>query len=339
MYKSYVLLIHFFRAYGALFFANLGDNVTLPCLYDSNAKNLCWYKQVAGEQPQIMSSFYKHLDNSNVFHDEFKDNKRFSIHTGQGFYHLNICNVQHSDSAMYYCGHTSVTITTFKKGTLLVVKDSNCWSFLQQPASDSVQPGGSVTLNCTVHTGTSDGEHSVYWFKKDTENSHLGIMYIHTHNSSECVNGTVSGSPARSCVYNLSKRRVTQSDAGTYYCAVALCGQILFGKGTKLDVGVEQCDTPSVLLLCVVAALVVSLILNIVLFSVICKRTRGTYLQSGGSHPQPVAPEYTADTQNKESDALQYVALDFKKRQGKSRRQRSTKEEAIYSRIRTINVE
>ncbi|GLD53571.1 uncharacterized protein AKAME5_000630200 [Lates japonicus] len=107
MYKFYVLLVHLFRAYGALLYANIGDNVTLPCLYASGSNNLC-------------------------------------------------------------C----------------------CRSFLQQPVSDSVQPGDSVTLNCTVHTGTSDREHSVYWFKKDTGNSHLGIMYVHTHSSTQCVKGS-----------------------------------------------------------------------------------------------------------------------------------------------------
>ncbi|KAK2848674.1 hypothetical protein Q5P01_008508 [Channa striata] len=29
---------------------------------------------------------------------------------------------------------------------------------------------------------------------------------------------------------------ISSSDAGTYYCAVATCGQILFGNGTKLDI-------------------------------------------------------------------------------------------------------
>lgn len=107
---------------GDLLYANLGDNVTLPCFYDSGAKNLCWYKQVAGEQPQIISSFYKHSPNSKSFYNQFKDNQRFSVHTGVGFYHLNISNVQDSDSAMYYCGQTSITVTVFDKGTFLVLK-------------------------------------------------------------------------------------------------------------------------------------------------------------------------------------------------------------------------
>ena len=37
-------------------------------------------------------------------------------------------------------------------------------------------------------------------------------------------------------VYTFHKNNVGTSDAGTYYCALAACGEIVFGKGTKLDV-------------------------------------------------------------------------------------------------------
>ncbi|XP_026152352.1 uncharacterized protein LOC113124112 [Mastacembelus armatus] len=243
-----------FLSDGAVLYANPRDNVTLPCFYTSSAKYLGWYKQVAGEQPQIISSFYKHFIQSNIFHKQFKDNKRFSVHAGEGFYHLNISNVQHSDSAMYYCGQTHVAVTEFDNGTFLVLKgnfyivlhfrdftldfpESRYRSFLQQTVTESVQPGGSVSLNCTVHTGISDTEHSVYWLKKD---SHLGIMYVHTHRGSRCVDSSESGSPVQSCMYSLSKENVKLSDAGTYYCAMASCGQILISTGTRLDVGGEQ---------------------------------------------------------------------------------------------------
>ncbi|XP_071335546.1 uncharacterized protein [Trachinotus anak] len=322
---------------GALLYANLGDNVTLPCFHSSGAKDLSWYKQVAGEQPQIISSFYKHSLRFNSFYNQFKDDKRFSVHSGEGFYHLNISYVQDSDSAMYYCGQTNVRITEFGNETFLALKESSCWSFIQQPVSDSVQPGGSVTLNCTVHTGTSDGEHSVYWFKKNTGNSHLGNLYVHTCSSSQCVKATGSGSPAQSsCVYNLWKRNVSRSDAGTYYCAVASCGEIVFGEGTKLEV--EQNSLP-VFVWCVVAALLVSLILNIILICILCKRARRTNLQSGGSHSQLSVPECTTVTQNEQSDGVQYVALDYRKKQSKSRRQRSTEEETVYSAVRLTDLQ
>nr|XP_020479184.1 uncharacterized protein LOC109973736 [Monopterus albus] len=337
MHKFYLLLFPVLRVYGALLYANLRSNVTLPCFYASSTKYLFWYKQAAGEQPQKVSSFYKHLDDSNNFHSQFREDKRFSVHIGAGFYHLIISDVQDLDSAMYYCGQSSITGIEFVNGTFLVIKESDCRSFLQQPVSSSVQPGGSVTLNCTVHTGTSDIEHSVYWFRQDLENSHLGIMYVHVHSSSQCVKSASNGSPEKSCVYSLPKRNVKLSDAGVYHCAVASCGQILFGKGTRLDVEGEQSDTFSSLNY-VVAALHVSVISNIILICILCKRSRRTYLHCGGLNPQPNAPDPT-DGQNEGTDSLQYVALEFKKRQSTSRRPRSTKEEMVYSGVRLSDLE
>ncbi|KAF3838700.1 hypothetical protein F7725_010468 [Dissostichus mawsoni] len=37
-------------------------------------------------------------------------------------------------------------------------------------------------------------------------------------------------------MYLQLSKNVSSSDAGTYYCAVATCGEILFGHGTKLDI-------------------------------------------------------------------------------------------------------
>ncbi|CAK6973031.1 uncharacterized protein LOC121889186 [Scomber scombrus] len=195
----------------------------------------------------------------------------------------------------------------------------------------SVQPGDSVTLNCTVHTGTRDEEHNVYWFKKDSQ---LGIMYIHTHSSNQCVRSFELESSEQSCMYSLSKRNVSLLDAGMYYCAVASCGEILFGKGARLDVGVEQRGSLPVLVYGLVAALLVSVIFNIILNCVLCKMARREHIHSRGLHPRQSVQEYTADTQNEESDDLQYAPLDFKKRQCKSRRRRSTEEETIYAGLR-----
>ncbi|KAL6118797.1 sirpd [Pungitius sinensis] len=327
MFGLYVLLVPLFGASGALLYATPGQSVTVPCFYASEAKHICWYKQVAGEQPQIISSFYKHSPDSNSFHNQFKGNERFSVHTGAGFYHLNISNVQDSDSAMYYCGRTTIKITEFDDGTLLVLKESSRRSFLQQPASYSVKPGASVTLDCTVHAGTSDTELSVYWFKKENStNPPLAVMYIHAH-SSQCVHSLEP--PAQSCVHSLSKTNVSQSDAGTYYCAVALCGEILFGNGTRLEVGGQKEDISPFLMHCSVAALFVSVVLNIILIGILCEKSRRKYLHSQEAISHLSVPEDTLNIQNEESDALQYATLDFEKRHSKSRRERRRQERGV----------
>ncbi len=97
---------------------------------------------------------------------------------------------------------------------------------VQGPVSETIQPGGSVTFNCTVHTGTCDGEHSVYWFR---HGSRQGVLHTHGDQWKQTPE-----SPSQSCVYHLQKTNLNSSDAGTYYCAVASCGEILFGNGSKL---------------------------------------------------------------------------------------------------------
>uniref|UniRef100_A0A3Q2QZB7 Novel immune-type receptor 1f n=1 Tax=Fundulus heteroclitus TaxID=8078 RepID=A0A3Q2QZB7_FUNHE len=212
-------------------------NVTLNCFYTSSAKHLSWYKQVPGEPPQIISSFYKSLADSNIFHKQFKDSKRLSVSTGDGLYNLKISNVQSSDSALYYCSFTLITVTEFAKGTFLLLKSKTIKLTLEPTYSVSVQQGGSVTLNCSMLTGSINGEHSVYWFRKTSRGSHLGTLYT-TSSGGKCVRSPESSSLMHSCVYSLPKRNVSVSDAGTYHCAVASCGQILFGEGTRLNVEV-----------------------------------------------------------------------------------------------------
>jgi len=104
----------------------------------------------------------------------------------------------------------------------------NHQEIIQKPTSETIQPGGSVTFNCTVYTEVCDGGYTVHWFR---HGSHQGVL--HTHRN-QCKPIPVPGSPSQSCVYYLQKKNLSSSDAGTYYCAVASCGKILLGNGSKL---------------------------------------------------------------------------------------------------------
>ncbi|KAM9335612.1 titin-like [Symphorus nematophorus] len=195
-----------------------------------------WYKQTLGQKPKLVSTFYRHNDNS-TFHDEFRNNPRFSLDTANIKYDLKISDLQISDSATYYCVGSNFLDFQFCDGITVIVKGSglNITVFVNQSASESVQPGGSVTLSCTVHTGTCDGEHSVYWFK-DSEESHPGLIYTHGGRNDQCERKP--DTQTHTCVYNLPMKSLSLSHAGTYYCAVASCGHILFGNGTNL--GLER---------------------------------------------------------------------------------------------------
>uniref|UniRef100_A0A3B3DR86 Ig-like domain-containing protein n=1 Tax=Oryzias melastigma TaxID=30732 RepID=A0A3B3DR86_ORYME len=117
---------------------------------------------------------------------------------------------------------------TFELLTCTVCFVSGCICEFQ---TVEVQSGDSVTLNCTVHTGSCDGEHRVYWFK-DSEDSHPGLIYTHGGRNDQCERK--KNTQTHSCVYNLHMKNLNESHAGIYYCAVASCGHILFGNGTKL---------------------------------------------------------------------------------------------------------
>ncbi|KAM6894189.1 uncharacterized protein PEZ65_021868 [Lycodopsis pacificus] len=232
---------------------------------------LYWYKQIIGQKPRHISTFYKY-DTKATFHDEFK-NPRFTLDIAVGKYHLRITDLQISDTATYYCASSYTVDLDFKGGTFVSVKGSgfNVPTLVHQSASESIQPGGSVTLNCTVHTGTCDGQHSVYWFK-DSEASHPGLIYTDGGRNDQCERKP--NTQTHTCVYNLPMKSLNPSHAGTYYCAVASCGHILFGDGTKLDFEDED---SLVLVYFLSGALAFTIILSVLLVFLLCmmnKRNR-----------------------------------------------------------------
>ncbi|CDR00311.1 unnamed protein product [Oncorhynchus mykiss] len=149
--------------------------------------------------------------------------------TQSSVYNLPKRNLSLSDAGTYYCAVASCGEILFGNGTKLDIQGRNM-TVLQQPV-----PGDSVTLNCTIHTEACVGDHTVYWFRHGSGESLPGF-YTHGDRSDQCEKRPEAGSPTQSCVYNLPKRNLSLSDAGTYYCAVAPCGEILFGKGTILDI-------------------------------------------------------------------------------------------------------
>lgn len=112
------------------------------------------------------------------------------------------------------------------------------FSVHQQPVLEPAHLGDTVTLHCTVITDRCAGEHSVYWFRHNSGKSHPGIIYTHGESNGWCTKNPKAGSPKQTCVYSLPKTNLSPSDAGTYYCAVAACGEILFGHGIKLNMNV-----------------------------------------------------------------------------------------------------
>ncbi|XP_036452908.1 uncharacterized protein LOC118826127 [Colossoma macropomum] len=216
--------------------AEVGDSVNLSCFSTRDIKTtIVWIKQNPGEKPVEIATSYQ--QQAGTFYNGFEKSCRFKTQAAPGSFNLTISNLEPSDTAMYYCAVIFIYDITFGEGTVLVVKGAPLTKHKvhQRPVLKAVHPGDSETLQCTVLTESCSGEHSVYWFRHGSGESHPGIIYTHGNRSDECKRSSETDSPTQSCVYKLPKRNLSLSDAGTYYCAVAACGQILFGNGTKLD--------------------------------------------------------------------------------------------------------
>ncbi|XP_062332931.1 uncharacterized protein LOC134032893 [Osmerus eperlanus] len=197
----------------------------------------------------------------------------------------------------------------FRNGTFVTVKGnhlqrSHYQTVWQQPESEPVHSGDSVTLQCSVLSESCTGQHSVFWFRAGE--SHPGLLYTQGDRSEECEKRPETPSPTRSCVYSLSKNNLSSSDSGTYYCAVATCGEILFGNGTRLDV------EPAVDLIVIV--LVVSLAVCVVLIIIlICTRKTRTVCENCKVSVTYHGPDKTTAEQvnGQEGEDLNYAALQF----------------------------
>ena len=213
--------------------ADVHDNLTLRCVYDSNTARYYWYKQKPGQKLQLISLSYK-FEKDGTFFDEFKDNPRFTLKNEAGKTYLTILDVQVSDTATYFCARGISYMYEFGEWTTVIVKDLglNINASVHQSESVTIQLRGSVTLNCTVHTGTCDEQHNVYWLKESGE-PRPGKIHIHEGNSDHCERNP--DKQTQTCIYNLLMKNLNVSHAGTYYCAVASCGHILYGNGTKLN--------------------------------------------------------------------------------------------------------
>ncbi|XP_013129969.2 uncharacterized protein LOC100690577 [Oreochromis niloticus] len=305
--------------------ANVGDNVTLRCFYEGDvAAMFYWYKQTLGQKPKLISSFYKH-DINGTFNGEFKNNPRFSLDSKNGKNHLTISNIQMSDSATYYCISCYAYKFEFAEGTSIHVKGSglNLQTSVHQLSSATVEPGASLTLNCTVHTGTCDEEHSVYWFKS-SEKSHPGLIYTDGGGNNRCERKT--NTQTNMCVYSLPIKSLNLSDKGMYYCAVASCGHILFGNGTKLDLE-DEVTFPDFLVNVLSGALAFTITLSLLMGFLLFKMNKESQARCSDAS--------TANAEGyRDADNLHYAAVQTQKFNRQRRQMNDTMNQCVYSSVR-----
>uniref|UniRef100_A0A4W6FAQ3 Ig-like domain-containing protein n=1 Tax=Lates calcarifer TaxID=8187 RepID=A0A4W6FAQ3_LATCA len=294
---------------------DVGDDVTLTCPRKTTwlASDLFWIRLVPGTFPEALGGMIAYN------FDRVKKTNHMTAKQEPGLFVLHFSKTRLSDTAVYYCIKVEQRNMTFLKGIFLRIKgpEPDITAVTQDFLSDPVRPGDSVTLQCSV---LSDSEkktcledHHVYWFRARSDKSHPSLIYAHRNHSDTCEEGPEVHSPQK-CVYSFSKN-VSSSDAGTYYCAVATCGEIIFGNGTKLDI-----EGNVVFLLFV--ALAISLIVIAFLVYVITKKSCDC---CKGKKGYPLVYSTAVFTRRKTDKA--------------GRRKATAKEETIYTDVRAFAID
>ncbi|KAK7904661.1 hypothetical protein WMY93_017268 [Mugilogobius chulae] len=309
---GHVLTSASFHLSGSYLTQNAGDEITLICSLKEKCDIMYWFRQNLGQLPTLVSTFYT-FDKRGMFYDDFKDSGRFHLTSDNN---LTISNLQESDTATYYCASSQLYKLQFAEGTNLVVKGAG--DKVKQSPSGDTKPGNTVILNCSVQTESCLGSSKVHWFKQ-FEESVAGVLYRRGESSDQCGNSTES--QKNSCVYNLPKHNESSEETGTYYCAVAACGHLLFGKGTKLNVGTES--TQVVVLS---AAVAFTSVLVILLALVVCflNRRNNTELYTASTSYKSITETF------KKGDILYYVAMEQTKNKATRRHQDDTWSECVY---------
>ncbi|XP_030224729.1 uncharacterized protein LOC115552619 isoform X1 [Gadus morhua] len=215
--------------------AHIGDTVSLHCAsLNGTSKVLYWYKQSLGYIPQVVANA---IYGTPTIYPPYK--LRVKLVKGK----LTMRDVKKEDEANYFCQQGIDENKNWNNGTFLSVNDGNeqkldYQTVVQQSAS--AQLGDPVALQCSItsqrtdHSNQCQGEPSVYWFRSGP--SHPAAIYMNGNRRGECQNSSGPPSAPQSCVYTLPKNNVDSTDAGTYYCALAACGEVVFGNESKLDI-------------------------------------------------------------------------------------------------------
>ncbi|KAI5104145.1 putative immune-type receptor precursor, partial [Silurus meridionalis] len=244
--------------------AKVGGHVNLTCLITrQRITTIIWLRQKFGEKPHVIATSYQHQPAK--FYNEFDDDGRFYTNIGLVSFNLSIRNVKLSDSATYYCAVTFLYDIAFGQGTVLFVKNETFKgsTLIQQEKVQTADTGDSES-QCTVVSDRCAGDHNVYWFKHGSGKSQSGIIYTQGQSSGQCKK-SVYPSSTQTCVYSLPKN-LSSSNDGTYYCAVTVCGEILFGNGTKINIKDDHYQIEVLVLLSIIRSVVLLITFTICLF-------------------------------------------------------------------------
>nr|XP_046261714.1 uncharacterized protein LOC124067951 [Scatophagus argus] len=319
----------------------LGEPATFTCSFlykEWKDKQIQWYKQSAGGTLKFIAGHRKH---TSAVYGSAISSSRLDLKIYENVNNLTILRTTPEDEGLYHCAVVDWMNMTWSGSYLLLkgnTQRTSNYTVVQWPTvSDPVRPGDSVTLQCSVLSDSDSnmcqGGRSVFWFRAGLDKSHPNIIYADGNRHDECE---MRSDTQKSCVYRLTKD-INSTDAGTYYCAVATCGEIIFGDGTKLHIEqTASCDFLAVVI--AVVCLIISVIGNIVL--ICCRISRPKCEQSVGkesSSSQTGCDNSSQPVRDTEGGGdLNYSALTFsggKATKGRKKKELKT-EESMYSQVK-----
>ncbi|XP_063338940.1 signal-regulatory protein beta-2-like [Pelmatolapia mariae] len=279
---------------------DVGENVTLTCARPTSEyeATLYWIRIISGRWPEFLGGTFT------FDYDGVNNTTHITAKQEPGTFILEISKTKLSDTGLYYCIKVDQLDMEFLNATFLKIKgpEPAITDIIQMSQSGPLHPGNPVTLQCSVLSNPENNacprNHSVFWFSTRSDNSHPNLIYA-DGNSDKCERSPEASSTQK-CVYSFSKN-VSSSDAGSYYCAVATCGHIIFGNGIKLDVKVLNMwdlQKANTVLVLICAALATSLIVIAFLIYTIKKKTSSCWCDvvtgSGDQQSQQTAVIYSA---------------------------------------------
>ncbi|XP_054880507.1 uncharacterized protein LOC129354962 [Poeciliopsis prolifica] len=331
------LLLHQGHGLVPVITAHLGEATTLTCLLPAikdRRNKLFWYRQTAGDTLEVA---VKLINLANPEYGAGYSDSRVKAVLTDKVSNLTILKVAQEDEGMYHCGFTDWNQNVWQGMYLLIkgnaVGTSNFRVVQKEMVSDSDGPDDYVTLQCSIlsdfQNKTCSEDLSVFWFR--SEKSHPDIIYTDGNRTNRCqkkIDDQTGG------VYNFS-RKISSSDDGTYYCAVATCGEILYGNGAKLEE--RKADPEFPILLTAVTCLIISMIINAVFVfyrapRAACKKIKE--VESASSEERWRNLSQQGDQINEDGLDLNYAALHFNAGKATRGKKRKGPEDSVYSQIK-----
>ncbi|KAM9740759.1 uncharacterized protein ACNS7B_012088 [Menidia menidia] len=234
-----LLLLHHGYSLVPVISVQAGADVTVACTLPDDTfsiQKVHWSKQSAGDTLKSIVTLWKNVNP--VYGAGFSASKVKAAFNERNST-LTILRTSTEDEGMYHCAVIEYTAVTWS-GTYLSLKGNTQrtknYTVVQHSGEmDPIGSGNSKTLQCSVlsdsENQTCSGDLSVFWFRAASDESHPHIIYSDGNRANKC---NQKADTQRRCVHHFSKN-ISSSEVGTYYCAVAKCGEILFGDGTKAD--------------------------------------------------------------------------------------------------------